>query len=1577
MSEEPHTLAQATGGTVPAGTNNDNATSTVPSEVIPDSETTKDGKEKDQGPEVTITETSTDADMDLAPLPTEFDPNAPAPTLPEPTAEDPSTSNPFGVTEVQEEDELNSIENHGEGEQEQNENGQREEEDEGKMMEYITSLQHFGAPDEEEEEEEEVEQIEIRDNEQTPKDGVEESKDEPADKSQEPQEQQEQMKDSGGDDTVITTKDIEMTSRQSSPLTPINDIPELPADLNLSPSAPNTSAPLPSEHPLPTSRSRSRTKEIPNPTNLSEAEAGDNSNSIPHAESSSSAAARKRSSASITPVPSRLPITATSKNKMPVKRKLPDRPRAKTTGKIKGKGREEEMIVNDDEDEEEQEDDLNSIEDPDEARDSMMIDRDKEGQDEVNTDEEGRRNKRVKVNGRLIKANGSGSGKKKRSADSESTPKAPDKATEKIAPRAKGMSDAMIKKLLKGTTKEVQLASCQRPRYGKWGKCTQCIAKLGGDSCRFRDFRTFPIDPETTDIIGPGYFESTEWKEDMTPLPTEFNRDFEEETIVKTEKTVAPMLLPLITAEARHVFGQKSIKRGMDAAKHRSVCDFCSSTIFGGWFFCKTCGRDYCLQCERYFPDSLETIMDSPWPMPDAARPRLLRCQHVGEKQQSRRPAMHYRSKLQAVSRFSEEELKDHWLKLSSFVLDDGKESLDGKLGLMGLKKDDQDVKRILTLMDQEGEGKDMKDSDEPLPLPNDEIDLEIGLSDGDRLEEIKDIFEYTKITNPTAEPIPDPAELRDQSREFIFLKDQDLTNDIFDKIWSKGEPIVVDGVDRKLNLGWGPDDFIERFGDEACYVVNCQTNVPRPTTVGKFFEKFKDSEGRNKDILKLKDWPATDDFKNTHPELYNDFCDALPVPDYTRREGVLNLYSHFPPGPTRPDIGPKMYNAFEAKETTGGFGSTRLHMDVADAVNLLLYASPRSKPKSKPESKTSPSSDDQSIGVVDGKEPREDQEKNKDDPAPQPVQQDENANPDSEKDLAPEPESDVDPQPGCAVWDLFRAEDADLIRDLLTEKFGNTHIFTDPIHSQLFYLNSDLRKELYETRGVRGWRIYQYPGQAVFIPAGCAHQVCNLADCIKIALDFVSPHNVKRCQQLTQDFRKENFAKSWKEDVLQLYNVLWYAWLSCIETRKRRQREIEEAALAQKAREAHLASLRKGQHESWDGGHMTRIGSPLSSAWNVSSVRDEPHLDSRSPSLSRGGSPTIARVMGEDDAPRQKEGGAEKEVDKEGEDGGERKKSKEQKQAQEKLAKELFEITIKKEPPSSSETFLGSNTLWSGKKGVVSITKPITGTNTGSGMKLPSLKKENKDGVESEDVKPTLSARQQALLDKQKEQERLKVERRLKNPPRALKTSTLIKLGAKRLDDVLEMAQREMFGENLGSEGIDGMGDIWPNPNPAPPPAQVVAEDIQIHDDGQQMVLDGTQHQEMDMGVDMDVDVDIRDSLRSLHDVLRDQERAQAEEQQQQSEERQDVDVDVGVDVDVVNFFNHNHNHDHGQQPQIEEEEEEEVEQIEYKGEEPVGMDNEESERDREELAANLRLVGEIDMDMADVGGEQGEFTL
>lgn len=174
------------------------------------------------------------------------------------------------------------------------------------------------------------------------------------------------------------------------------------------------------------------------------------------------------------------------------------------------------------------------------------------------------------------------------------------------------------------------------------------------------------------------------------------------------------------------------------------------------------------------------------------------------------------------------------------------------------------------------------------------------------------------------------------------------------------------------------------------------------------------------------------------------------------------------------------MYNAFASKDEPGSKGSTRLHMDMADAVNIMQYA-----------------------------------------------------------------EKTPDGAPGSAAWDIFRAEDSLKIRQFLKKHFKGQYQ-NDPIHAQSFYLDVELRKKLFEEYGVKSFRIYQRPGEAVFIPAGCAHQVLNLADCIKVACDFVSPENIERCEKLTEEFRDQNQSMVWKEDVLQLRTMMWYAWLSC-----------------------------------------------------------------------------------------------------------------------------------------------------------------------------------------------------------------------------------------------------------------------------------------------------------------------------------------------------------------------------------------------------------------------------------------------
>lgn len=110
---------------------------------------------------------------------------------------------------------------------------------------------------------------------------------------------------------------------------------------------------------------------------------------------------------------------------------------------------------------------------------------------------------------------------------------------------------------------------------------------------------------------------------------------------------------------------------------------------------------------------------------------------------------------------------------------------------------------------------------------------------------------------------------------------------------------------------------------------------------------------------------------------------DNLPLPEYTKRDGRLNLAARLPNFFVRPDLGPKMYNAYGEKDwfkssflvnsltclissltflhfisvfvfisplsltvSPSGLissedrkvGTTNLHLDVSDAVNVMVY---------------------------------------------------------------------------------------------------------------------------------------------------------------------------------------------------------------------------------------------------------------------------------------------------------------------------------------------------------------------------------------------------------------------------------------------------------------------------------------------------------------------------------------------------------------------------------------------------------------------------------------------------------------
>ena len=79
--------------------------------------------------------------------------------------------------------------------------------------------------------------------------------------------------------------------------------------------------------------------------------------------------------------------------------------------------------------------------------------------------------------------------------------------------------------------------------------------------------------------------------------------------------------------------------------------------------------------------------------------------------------------------------------------------------------------------------------------------------------------------------------------------------------------------------------------------------------------------------------------------------------------------------------------------------------------------------------------------------------------------------------------------QPAGAYWEVYAREDTPKLRQFLRE--SGYSVSSDPIHSRSIYITRAMRDDLKKI-GVVPYEIHQRYGQAVFIPAGCAHQVSS-----------------------------------------------------------------------------------------------------------------------------------------------------------------------------------------------------------------------------------------------------------------------------------------------------------------------------------------------------------------------------------------------------------------------------------------------------------------------------------------------------
>ena len=122
------------------------------------------------------------------------------------------------------------------------------------------------------------------------------------------------------------------------------------------------------------------------------------------------------------------------------------------------------------------------------------------------------------------------------------------------------------------------------------------------------------------------------------------------------------------------------------------------------------------------------------------------------------------------------------------------------------------------------------------------------------------------------------------------------------------------------------------------------------------------------------------------------------------------------------------MYNAHGDPKNHLRHGSTRLHLDVTSAVNLMLYA----------------------VEHADG-------------------------------------------SPSGALWHIFGPAAAPVLRQFIQSEAAaaSDGQAGDPIHDQKTYLTPALLDKLATIHGIHPYTVIQRPGDAIYIPAGCAHQVC------------------------------------------------------------------------------------------------------------------------------------------------------------------------------------------------------------------------------------------------------------------------------------------------------------------------------------------------------------------------------------------------------------------------------------------------------------------------------------------------------
>ncbi|KAJ3145367.1 putative JmjC domain-containing histone demethylation protein 2C [Geranomyces variabilis] len=593
----------------------------------------------------------------------------------------------------------------------------------------------------------------------------------------------------------------------------------------------------------------------------------------------------------------------------------------------------------------------------------------------------------------------------------------------------------------------LQTTICKSKAVASFQKCSPCVAKKG-EPCRFIHFRALCVDPATglpSDV--PRFRSETptrEWaREVVFPAGvTAWPRmvDFLEYQLF----FVKDAFLETVDKELDHVTRMGAPPHCVKApvAGTRQTCDYCEQGIYNAYYMCMRCGKDICLLCadEGWGPKAAVT---TPKSHPDGgpAATNIHRCTY------RRR---HGLETFLLVGRWSIEQMKV------------AREWMVGWYETHGQRLRQQISARVY----------------EPPPSRT--------LSAPPHPEAATATTEIPHMDALIDAPHPD----------LLIVRAHELTLGLFQQCWRDRKAVFVTDMAVRLQEGWSPAAFRASAGSDHATLIDVVSGELHPDSpLGPFFDGFgghncvgdtdpvNDPSQEPRQTLKLKDWPTDMLFRQKLPEICARLLDVLPAPAYTLPDGALNLAAAIPSEDVPPDLGPKLYAAYGYDPGHTG-ATTNLHLDVADAANVMVWSQPHVRQK---------------------------------DPSTPPHRF------------------------NGAIWELFPPASLTKLRTYLRETYAPRPArIDDPIHDQTAYLHPHHLAELRVLHDVTPIRLHQRPGDVVFVPAGFAHQVANYGDCIKAAVDFVSPEGMRVCDALCSEFRRLGKGHGRRGDTVCVGKIAW-----------------------------------------------------------------------------------------------------------------------------------------------------------------------------------------------------------------------------------------------------------------------------------------------------------------------------------------------------------------------------------------------------------------------------------------------------